>query len=116
MGNSRRKEIASFIHKLSDSTTCFLLKRVNPSHGRQLNDIKGHNLNAAIPFLLLDAVGGGTAAIDVAPIASPSSVTYDASNNHVYVTNEGSDCVSVISGSTGAVITTVEVGAAPDAI
>src|SRR2546422_7163931 len=42
MGNSRRNEIASFIHKLRDSTTCFLLKRVNPRHGIKLGPASVH--------------------------------------------------------------------------
>jgi YVTN family beta-propeller protein len=43
----------------------------------------------------------------------PAGVAYDPSNGYIYVTNYGSDTVSVINGATNTVIATISVGIEP---
>ena len=45
---------------------------------------------------------------------NPYGVAYDSSNGYIYVANDGSNSVSVISGTNNTVISTVSVGDSPD--
>ena len=51
-----------------------------------------------------------------APYAIADAVAYDPSNGYVYVTNQGSNSVSVINGTTNSVIKTVSVGSGPQGV
>ena len=53
--------------------------------------------------------------ITVNPFNRPIGVAFDSSNGYVYVTNDGSNSVSVINGSTNTAIKTIGVGLSPHA-
>jgi YVTN family beta-propeller protein len=60
------------------------------------------------------AAGGATATIPVGK--DPNGITADTASHTVYVSNEGSDTVSVISEATGKVTDTINVGAEPQGL
>jgi YVTN family beta-propeller protein len=56
--------------------------------------------------------------VDEIPLntVAPSGIIYNAENNYIYVTSAGSDSVSVINGTTNAVISNIPVGLGPNGI
>ena len=67
----------------------------------------------AFIFSAIHAVNGDFVAKTVAVGLNPRAVVYDPGNNEIYVTNQGSGTVSVISGSSNTVVDTITVGSGP---
>jgi len=56
------------------------------------------------------------ASVPLMPDSQPSGIAFDSANGDVYVTDSGSDNVSVLNGSTNSIATTISVAASPEGV
>src|SRR2546427_7756009 len=82
--------------------------------------IKTNLVATWVILILVLSIAGGVRADSVAatvPVGpSPFALAFDPMNGDVYVANEGSHTVSVISGSSNTVVATVTVGSSPQGV